>query len=92
MQCVICKGTSFSVRPSDINKRPVERYSKYGDCCSMICALRKTTAAFRKDPTKYKGVKLEGCGKTYIVMIPDTEARPAEKKDYPLSPAQSIEM
>ena len=39
----------------------------------MSCALRKTTMAFRKNPTDFKGVKLEGCGKTYIVMIPDPD-------------------
>ena len=82
MQCVICKGTAFSVRPSDINKPPAERYSKYGDCCSMVCALRKTTAAFRKDPERYKGLKLEGCGKTYIVMVPDAESPKSPKASF----------
>ena len=90
MQCVICKGTAFSVRPSDMNKPPLERYSKYGDCCSMICALRKTTAAFRKDPTKYKGLKLEGCGETYIVMVPDTETHQSAKEHF--TPIKSIEL
>ena len=43
MQCIICGGTSFSIRVSDIQKSRKEQIknSKYGDCCCLSCALKK---------------------------------------------------
>ena len=44
MECVICGGTSFSIRPSDTKKsREVQiQNSKYGDCCSLSCAFKRS--------------------------------------------------
>ena len=44
MQCIICGGTSFSIRASDIQKTRQEQIknSKYGDCCCLSCALKKS--------------------------------------------------
>ena len=44
MQCIVCGGTSFSIRTCDIGKSRQEqiRNSKYGDCCSLACAFKKS--------------------------------------------------
>ena len=44
MQCIICGGTSFSIRVSDIQipRDEQSKNSKYGDCCCLSCALKKS--------------------------------------------------
>ena len=72
MRCIICGGTSFSIRLSDLDKPREEQIknSKYGDSCSLNCALKKsqrlvanngyTKKIYRVSPTK-----------TYIVQVPN---------------------
>ena len=74
MRCIICGGTSFSIRVCDIDKPREEqiKYSKYGDCCSLSCAFKKsqrlityngyTKKIYRVSPTK-----------TYVVQIPNSK-------------------
>ena len=71
MNCVVCGGSEFSMRISDVNKPPEERYSKYGDCCSMICALRKSDLKFKKNPGKFEEITLKSSsGESYILNVP----------------------
>lgn len=72
MRCIICGGTSFSIRLSDLDKSREEQIknSKYGDCCSLSCAFKKsqrlvvnngyTKEIYKVSPTK-----------TYVVQVPN---------------------
>ena len=74
MRCIICGGTSFSIRVCDIDKPREEqlKYSKYGECCSLSCAFKQsqrlvahngyTKKTYRVSPTK-----------TYVVQIPNSK-------------------
>ena len=73
MECVICGGTSFSIRSSDIKKsRDIQiKNSKYGDCCSLSCAFKKSQKlvayhGYRK--SKIKDIS----GIEYIVQVPSS--------------------
>ena len=74
MRCIICGGTSFSIRVCDIDRPREEqiKYSKYGECCSLSCAFKQsqrlvahngyTKKTYRVSPTK-----------TYVVQIPNSK-------------------
>jgi len=71
MKCVVCKGTEFSVRPSDLTKPENERYSRYGDCCSLSCAMQKMDLELKNHPEKFEKVIFKGVsGEEYIVNVP----------------------
>ena len=87
MNCIVCNGSNFSIRLSDFNKPPEERYSKYGDCCSMICALRKTDMKFQKNPEKFEQVILKcESGEEYIVTVPKKD----QEETFDHEPYESI--
>ena len=71
MKCVVCGGGHFSIRLSDINKPENERYSKYGDCCSFICALKKVTLEVKENPDHFEEVTLTGTNSAkYSIKVP----------------------
>ena len=81
MSCVICNAdwTSFSIRPTDIGKSPAEiiKNSKYGDCCSMICALEKNELLIKKHGGVERTV-VGTSGRKYVVVVP---VAPKSKED-----------
>ena len=71
MQCVICAGTSFSIRASDFQKSRQEQIknSKYGDCCCLSCALKKSQKLIAYHGYDEKKV-LDISGNEYTLKIP----------------------
>ena len=71
MQCVICAGTSFSIRASDFQKTRQEQIknSKYGDCCCLSCALKKSQKLIAYHGYNEKKV-LDISGTEYTIKVP----------------------
>jgi len=73
MQCIVCGGTSFSIRTCDIGKSRQEqiRNSKYGDCCSLACAFKKSQRLIAHNGYTVKKYSVSP-NSTYIVQIPNS--------------------
>ena len=72
MRCIICGGTSFSIRLSDLDKSREEQIknSKYGDCCSLSCAFKKSQRLVANNGYTKEIYKVSPT-KTYVVQIPN---------------------
>ena len=72
MRCIICGGTSFSIRVCDIDKPREEqlKYSKYGECCSLSCAFKKSQRLVANNGYTKKTYRVSPT-KTYVVQIPN---------------------
>ena len=72
MRCIICGGTSFSIRLSDLDKSREEQIknSKYGDCCSLSCAFKKSQRLVANNGYTKEIYKVSPT-KTYIVQVPN---------------------
>ena len=56
MECVICKDSGFSFRACDLLKPKSERLRRYGDCCSLSCAIKKQSNLEEAFPERFKDV------------------------------------
>jgi len=72
MRCIICGGTSFSIRVCDFDKPREEqlKYSKYGECCSLSCAFKKSQRLVANNGYTKKTYRVSPT-KTYVVQIPN---------------------
>jgi len=72
MRCIICGGTSFSIRLSDLDKSREEQIknSKYGDCCSLSCAFKKSQRLVANNGYTKEIYKVSPT-KTYVVQVPN---------------------
>ena len=90
MQCVVCGGTSFSIRICDIKESREQqiKYSKYGECCSLSCAFKQSQ---RLVPHNGYTVKkyIVSPKSTYHVHIPNT---PEKEKSSSESKIQTQEI
>ena len=82
MRCIICGGTSFSIRASDINKPREEQIknSKYGDCCCLSCAFKKSQRLIAHNGFVEK-IITDSSGRTYSVQTPVIEVSVAKNSD-----------
>ena len=74
MRCIICGGTSFSIRVCDIDKPREEqlKYSKYGECCSLSCAFKQSQRLVAHNGYTKKTYRVSST-KTYVVQIPNSK-------------------
>lgn len=95
MRCIICGGTSFSIRSSDIGKSREQQFanSKYGDCCSLSCALKKSQRLIAHNGFTLKKYSVSP-NSTYVVKIPNTSLECGQEKEAaePESNIQTVEV
>ena len=73
MQCVVCGGTSFSIRMCDLKESREQqiKYSKYGECCSLSCAFKQSQRLVAHNGYTVKKYRVSP-NSTYLVQIPNT--------------------
>jgi len=70
MKCVICGGSAFSMSPKAFNLPPEEqiKYTKYGDCCCLMCALRKSELLIAQNGSKK--IIIKNKKERYMIFVP----------------------
>ena len=73
MKCIICGGCAFSMPAFAFDLPPNEqiKYTKYGDCCCMCCALEKVDIMMQKNGAKE--IIIKGQEDTYTILIPNKD-------------------